>query len=290
MSKSFRIVLIVVAAVAVVGAIFMYLRFQKLSGDLASQQAAREEVQDRYARTIEAIAEIQDSLNAIAVGDTGVGAQRWQVGSDGEPAAETGQEAMERIAVVRASVERNKERIRELEADLKKSGVRVAGLERMIAGLKETVAEKEVLIAQLTARVDTLQTEVGMLETAVLETQDTLRVRERTLQEKRRELATVYYAIGTKGELEKAGVVRERGGILGIGQTLVPVPDAPETAFRVLNTDQQTVLATGAKKARVVSAQPGASYELRLVDETMELHILDAGEFRKIKRLVIVTS
>lgn len=288
MRKPVQIVLIVGLVVLAVIAAVLFARYQKTASDLAASRAAEAQGADRYIKTIDAIAEIQDSLNAIAVGDTGVGVKPWKVGTGQEPVQPTGQEALDRIAVLRSSIERNKARIRELESNLKKSGIKVVGLEKMIFTLKQTVAEKEEMVAVLTAQVDTLKTQVAGLETTVAETRDTLRVRDVTIEEKRRELATVYYAVGTKGELEKAGVVKEKGGVLGLGQTLIPLPGAPESAFTPLDTDAEKMIWTGAVKARVISAQPTTSYEMRLVDGKMELHILDAAEFRRIKRVIIV--
>jgi hypothetical protein len=278
-----------VAAILVVVAGVLFVNYQKTSKDLAASKAAEEQAQTRYAQTIDAIAEIQDSLNAIAVGDTGVGVQPWKTGT-GQEQGPKGQEALDRIAVLRSSIERNKVRINELESNLKKSGIKVASLQKMILGLKHTLAEKEEMVAVLAARVDTLQTQVAGLETTVSETRDTLRVRDETLESRRRELATVQYVVGTKKDLTKAGVVQEKGGILGIGQTLVPVPGAPETAFTPIDTDAEKMIWTGAAKARVLSAQPAGSYELRPVDGKLELHILNASEFRKVRRLIVLTS
>jgi hypothetical protein len=47
---------------------------------------------------------------------------------------------------------------------------------------------------------------------------------------------------------------------------------------------------TESAKARVITPQPADSYELRLVDGKMELHILNPAEFRKVRQLVIVTA
>jgi len=282
MRKPLGIGLAVVVAVLLVTAGVLFTNYQKTSKELTASKAAEAQVQDRYAQTMTAIAEIQDSLNAIALGDTGVGVQPWKIVS-GQEQGPRGQEALDRIAVLRSSIERSRARIQDLEDDLEKSGNRIAGLERVVGGLKRTLAEKEEMVALLGARVEALQTQVAGLETIVEETRD-------TLESKRRELATVYYAVGKKSDLEKAGIVKEKGGILGIGQTLVPVAGAPETAFTPLDTDAETMIWTGASKARVLSAQPEGSYELRPVAGRLELHIINPTEFRKVRRLIILTS
>jgi hypothetical protein len=63
-----------------------------------------------------------------------------------------------------------------------------------------------------------------------------------------------------------------------------------ENQFTRLDTDAEKLIHTQAAKARVLSAQPTTSYELKLEGEEMELHILDPREFRKVKHLVIVTG
>jgi hypothetical protein len=197
---------------------------------------------------------------------------------------------MDRIAVLKAGIERTKTRIRDLESRLKKSGVRIAGMERMIASLKETVTEKEGLVAQLSSRVDSLQTQVTGLVAEVQVNQENLRERDEQLEQRRRELATIYYTIGTKKDLTQAGVVVAKGGLLGMGKTLQPSGAIDQTRSTPLDTDQESVVRTAAAKVQVLSAQPPSSYELQLVDGKMELRILDPVEFRKVKHLVLLTS
>jgi hypothetical protein len=219
-----------------------------------------------------------------------VGVQPWRRGGGSEAAPPTGQEALDRIAAMRASIARSKDRIQQLEASLQRSGNRVSGLQRMVNNLKASVQEKETVIARLANRVDELRVQVTGLETTVAQREDTLRVREQMLEERRRELATVYYVAGTKKELKQAGVVRERGGVLGLGQTLQPSPSPNTAAFTPVDTDLQTVIQVDAPKIRILSAQAATSYYLQRVGERTEIHIVDPNEFRKIKQLVILEA
>ena len=268
----------------------LYMRYQKTSADYASTKADQEKTQARYDQTIQAVAEIQDSLNAISLGEESVQMRSGDLQAEQRLSGPNGREALDRIAVLRASILRSKARIQQLENSMKANGTKIAGLQKMIKNLKSSVAAKEELVAQLSGRVDSLQTEVTGLATTVQETQDTLRVRDQTLEERRRELATVYYIIGKKKDLRNAGVVEAKGGVLGLGKTLRPLGSSNETAFTPLDTDQESIVRTSAQKAKVLSAQPATSYELRLVDGQMELHIVNPTEFRKVKQLVILTG
>lgn len=289
MNKSAVPVLSVIAVLLAVATGVLFFKYRTTTANYVEMRSAEESSRGRYDQTIMAIAEIQDSLNAISVGDTNV-RMLSKESAELSLTDPDGKLALDRIALLRASISRNKQRIQQLESSMKKSGIKVAGLERMIANLKQSVTEKQDEVALLTSRVGELQTQVAGLETTVQETQDTVRVKEQAIEEKREALATVYYVVGDKKELTDQGVIEAKGGVLGLGKTILPAATANQTAFTPLDTDEATVIQTNAPKARLVSAQPASSYELVLVDGQMELHILNPEEFRKIKQVVILTA
>jgi chromosome segregation ATPase len=277
------VVILLVGAIAA-----LFVKDQKTSADYVAMKASEEAARTRYSQTIDAIAEIQDSLNAISVGDTSVVMKQRSL--EAEQQGSNNQEALDRIAMLRESIERSKQRIRQLESSLSKNGMKVKGLEKMVANLKKDVEEKEAQVAELSGRVENLQTQVAGLETQVQEKSDTLVARDQTIEERRRELATVFVAVGNKKELSTKGVITAKGGVLGMGKTIQPTGKVSDAAYTAIDTDLQTVVPTTSKQAKVVSAQPPGSYELVLVDGRMELHILDPVQFRKVRQLVIVTA
>jgi hypothetical protein len=293
MRKSLPVILGALVVLLIGVASFLYAKVQKSTADYAQLQVSEQESQNRYANTIDAIAEIQDSLNAISVGEPNTAMDSQGLEAERSLAGPNKGQALDRIALLRASILRNRDRIQKLEANLKSSGIKVNGLQKMIARLKQTVTEKEDLVAQLNGRVDSLTTEVTGLVAVVQETQDTLQARDLTLEEKRKELATVYYVVGSKKTLTNSGVVVAKGGVLGMGKTLQPTGAEDPTLFKPLDTDLQTVIQMDAEKpekVKVLSAQPPTSYELRAVEGRVELHITDPAEFRKVRQLVILTA
>ena len=268
----------------------LYSKYRQTSADYAATKASEESVQNRYTEAINSIAQIQDSLSAIVLGDKTSGL-KGGAEAEGSLTAGRGDEALDRIAVLKAGVERTKARIQQLEADLKKSGVKVAGLTKLIAGLKTNVAEKESQISLLSVRVDSLETTVTGLNAEVQTNQQTIAAQQQTLEERRKELGTIYYVIGNKKDLTQQGVAVAQGGVLGLGKTLKPSGTFDTNAFTPIDTDEQTVISIPAEKAQVLSAQPTSSYQLIATEnKTLELRILDPHEFRKIKHLVILTT
>ncbi len=287
MKKSMQVTLVGLVVVLALATVALFVQYQGKSAELAD---ARLSADERYGQTIAAIAEIQDSLDAVALGSEAVQLTPGGAGAEEGQAGPNRRQALDRIAVLRASINQSKERIRTLESNLEKSGARATGLERLIANLKRDVSSREALVADLTSRVDSLQTQVSGLTVAVAQKSDTLRTRERQIEEKRRESAVVYYMVGSKQELADAGAIKSSGGFLGIGRTIVPTGSLDQGGFTALDTDRETTIRIDAEEARVISAQPASSYELKAVNGRVELHIIDPVEFRRIKQVVILKS
>lgn len=277
----------VAAVVALVGVTaLLFTKYSQTSTQLADTKVAEETARTNYAEAFNAIAEIQDSLSAITIRDGNVRLVQGGLQVEQKLTAPSRAEAMESIALLSASIQRTKEKIGDLETNLRKSGVRIGGLQKMVTNLKKSVAEKQEQVAVLSEQVNSLQTQVTGLETTVQ--QDLV-----TIEEKRRELATIYVAVGTKKELENNGLIVAKGGVLGLGKTVQLTGRYEQGPFTAMDTDQETVVrapSAKADKVRVLSSQPTTSYELRMTGDMVELHILDAKEFRKVKHLVIMTA
>jgi uncharacterized coiled-coil protein SlyX len=283
MRKPLQIAAVAVMVMLAGATAVFFQKAERNAADYRDARAAEETARSHYAEAFNAIAEIQDSLNAITPDEAGRRLRPDNLVAEQKLTQPSREQALESIALLNASIQRTKDRINELEARLKKSGVKIAGLQKMVANLKHSVTEKEEHIAMLSTRVDSLQTQVTGLVTQVQEN-------EVTIEDKRRELATVYLAIGTKKELAEQGVIASKGGFLGLGKTVQPTGVASSTVYTPLDTDHETVVPLSAAKAKLVSAQPPASYELALVDGRMELRILDPREFRRVRQVVIVTT
>jgi len=284
MRRTSVIALAFISVLLVGTTIIFFSKYQKSLQNYAELKAEEESTRVRYSRAISEIATIQDSLNAIVLGEEGVHTLPARRQPEVDVPGTLHDQVLTRIATLRGAIERTKVRIQELDTRLQKNGVRIAGLEKMIAGLRRSVAEKEERITELTTQVDTLQTQVTGLSVAVEEKQQ-------EIEEKTEELATIFYTMGSKKELINSGVVEAEGGILGIGKTLKPSGNFNGAAFTTLDTDQQTVILIPGEKAQVLTAQPLTSYMLLPVGKDMfELRIIDPKEFRKVKQVVILTT
>jgi len=277
MRRSVGLLLAFLAMLFLGATVVSYSKYKKTEADYAKATTEEETTRQRYDQAVGEIVSIQDSLNAIVLGDNGGQFVTARPLDEMQPPGTLHDTVLARIATLKSAITRTKERIEELDANLKKSGVKVAGLERMIAGLRKSVSQKEERIALLTTQVDTLQTRVAGLSTEV--------------ETRQQELATVFYTMGTKKELTNSGVVTSKGGVLGFGKTLEPSGIINETAFTPLDTDQENVIRIPSEKAKILSAQPVSSYVLQPIGkDAVELRILDPKEFRKVRHLVILMT
>ncbi|HOX24441.1 MAG TPA: hypothetical protein PLL30_01630 [Candidatus Krumholzibacteria bacterium] len=297
MRRYLWIPLLVAAVVLMVVAVGLNRNLEQSRSEYAALQAEEASTREQYNQAIGEIAAIQDSLEAIVIGEEGARKLKEQLDAERSLTRERSDETMERIAVIRAGVERAKTRLLDLEARLDESNVKIAGLEKLVQNLRASVADKERIVAQLTTRVDELQTQVAGLTTKVQEGEQVIAEQEMTIEtqtaaieDQRREMGTVFYAIGTKDELKDAGLVVSKGGILGLGRTLTLSGKFEPSMFTPMDTDQQTVIRIPAEEARLLSDQPIESYSLVPIGKEMELQILDPEAFRAVKHVVILKS
>ena len=291
MRKPVVVLLVLIGVGLLATTALFYSKFKTSEADVAQMTAENQDTQLRYGQAINEIAAIQDSLNAIVLGDEE--ARMITARQQGEvPLPATSREqAFARIEELKAGIERTKERITELDSRLKQSNIRVAGLQKMITNLKKSVGEKETMIADLTTQVEAPETRVAGLTTEVEDKNQQIVVKDNEITDRNRELATVYYTMGSKKDLQASNVVVAKGGVFGIGKTLEPSGHVNEASFIPLNTDHESVIRIPAKEAEILTPQPATSYNLvRVGEETLELRIIDRQEFRKVRHLVILTE
>jgi hypothetical protein len=179
-------------------------------------------------------------------------------------------EALERVKTVIARLNESEAKLAETETRARSSRQRNARLLAQIETFKKTIedlkttaeqqkteyeaalAEKDTHIATLAGRVDTLTTEnmqLGADKAALVDTVGSLTSYKNT----------VYYAVGTKDELMKKGVITKEGSkflVFG-GTRLEPARNLNAEAFTAIDKTQQTSipLPRTDKKYKIVSRQ-----------------------------------
>ncbi len=171
-------------------------------------------------------------------------------------------EVIARLDAADKTIEEQKKRIGGLTAERSRLVTQLESFQRSIEGLRAAAMEQEVLISEqkvqiqtLTSRVDTLSRQTTQLTTEKIAVQDTL---VRVIDES----AIVYYAVGTKDELVKRGILVSEGSkFLVFGsKTLQPARDLKPELFQRLDRRRDTVLTVpeSNKEYRIVTRQSPA--------------------------------
>ncbi len=288
MNKVVPLTLTALVVLLLAATVMFWQKYRTMEASYQSVKSTQDATQLRYGDALSAIAEIQDSLATLGVSEATRPLLPGSPGTERGLSVLRGREALDRIALLKAGIERTKLRLRDLENRARLNGVKIAGLERVIQGLRRDIAAKESIIASLTNQVDSLHTAVAGLTTQVETANETVQLREQTIEEQRREMGTVFYVIGDKQGLTRSGAAVATGGFLGLGSTLVPSSSIADSVFTAIDTDAQTVIPIPSARARVLSAQPAASYSLVPAGKGLELRILDPPAFRTVKHVVIL--
>jgi len=281
-------VLAVLTAVLLVAGILLYQKYRRTEAAYTATKAAEETVRGQYSEAITAIAEIQDNLNAIDLEETDVRLLSQDIEADSRVTQSRKDQIKERIEDLNASVQQSKERIRQLETTLKESRLKIAGLEKMIESLKMTVANKEARIGRLTAKVDSLSTRVVSLEAETRRAQETISEQQQTIEDKRREMETIYYIVGSRKDLKKLGIIEETGGVLGMGKSVQLASNFSRGYFTPLDTQEEQMIPTRAARIRVLSGQARTSYDIRVAGDYAAVFITNPREFCKVKYVVVM--
>lgn len=172
------------------------------------------------------------------------------------------------------------------EAD-KKAGIlstQITVLERLVGELKRSLEEKEATLAELEKRVLELQKVTEELKTTVA-------AKEAEIVDRDQKLAIAYVVVGTKAELEKAGLIEKKGSVLGLGGSWKETGRFDENLFRKidLRSDTEITIPALPDKIRILTSHPKESFEVTSqAPKWSRLKIKDVDAFWKGSRYLIV--
>jgi len=199
-------------------------------------------------------------------------------------------QVLEDIKAINSLLEENKKKIASLNAQLKKSGVTITGLQNRIAELEASMKQYETDIAQLKTTLAGKDFEIEQLNTKVVALNDTLSMKNQTISEKTGELNKAFIATGTFRELKDKGLLTKEGGFLGIGRKKSLISDFPDSTFRVIDITLTKSIPVNSKYVKLITEHPTGSYEIVRQDEKTISHIeiKNPAEFWRISKYAVV--
>ncbi len=201
--------------------------------------------------------------------------------------ADVRQRVKDQISMIGNELNDNRTKLNELQRKLKTYKTQFAGLNSMVNNLKQTLEEREKTLADLTLQVKDLQQQVADKVQMVA-------VRDSTIGVQQKFINTAYYAIGTRDELEKRGIIRKEGGFpFGwFGSTTILESGFDPSTFKPIDkTIGSTIEVTG-KIDEILPKRNMMLYQETPDNEnhSTTLKIVEPDKFWQDKYLVIITS
>jgi hypothetical protein len=251
---------------------------QELTNNVSSQEAYIDEVVASINKVYEEIEQTrttEKSLLSEAKGFEG-GAKLTK--------AEVRSQLVDRIASIRGTLHENSEKLAAIQKKLNANRKQYASLQAMVTNLKKTVDEREQSIAALQVRVTSLEGEVAEKSTMVA-------ARDSVIGVKDKEIATVYYVIGTKKELEKMGIIHDEGGFLSIGETTVLASGLDKRLFKPIDMQNDRIFHVEGKIDEILPKRNPEFYKQEKVSTGESLlTVAEPERFWQDKYLVILVD
>ncbi len=150
---------------------------------------------------------------------------------------------LRRARELRHSLDSMSARISSLEEGAQRSGASREASLASIAALKATVNQLTEMRDRSTAEIERMTKQYDSLSVVSKSNEHAAVTYRAALTDVVEQQESVYVAIGTEKELRRRGIVRKRGGVVGLGSTLVPIlPFKPEL-FEARRLSGDTVIA-----------------------------------------------
>jgi len=228
--------------------------------------------------------EVEDNFNSIKSAENYLSVQS---NTSGELAPSTKERINSDLRFISEILEKNRQKISELENKLQNSVSKSAQLQQSLNKLRLELEQKTMALVTLNEELERKDKKISELSTNISnlskDVQD-LRIQsnsqQQTISQQHKEIVTVYYCFGTSKELKNQRILMNNQ--LGANfnrDFFIKVDD-----YNKLQTIQ-----LWAKKGKLVSKHPDGSYEfVKDAYNQVELHILDAANFWSLTKYLVV--
>lgn len=221
--------------------------------------------------------EIKSNLESISVKKDMIRA----ISEDPEISNDDKNWILEEIKHINFLREQNARKVKQLQEDLKKNGLKIEELEVMIESLLKDIQWKDEQIGLLQGELEALDREYSALFDAYQEQATTIDV----LTE---EVNRAYYTYGTERELRDNKVVEKKNGFIGLGRSTELKDNFNDDYFTAIDVRKTKTITVSGDKIRLVTDHPKSSYELVESGALTKIKITDPSEFWKISKYLVV--
>ena len=221
--------------------------------------------------------EIQLNLESIGIKKDAI----KNMTTDPEFGADRKQLILEEIRHINFLREENGRKVKQLNQQLKDSGVKLAELDAMITRLVNDIKVRDEQIAMLQSEMDQMDQEYSKLFDAY----QAINLQIDNIMD---EANTVYYSYGTTKELISNKVLEQKNGFIGIGKTVSLKHDFNEKYFSKIDLTRDKSIFIEGSTPRLITDHPTGSYSIVPDGKNSKIVINSPREFWKISRYLVV--
>jgi len=258
-----------------------YKKLQALKDSLATvnkQNAADME------EVLSLLNEVDDNFKSIKSAENYLSVQST---TSGELVPSTKEKIQSDMQFVTETLEKNRQKIADLEKKLKGSTLKSTQLQETLNKLKLELDQKTMALVALNdeleqknQQITELSANVNNLSKNVQDLRTQTNTQQQTINQQQKKIYTAYYCFGTSSELKKQNILVS--GQLGVNfdsNYFIKINDYREADFIQLF----------AKKGQLVSKHPDGSYEfVKDGNDLVELHILNPENFWSLTKYLVV--
>ena len=166
-------------------------------------------------------------------------------------------EVLRQARALRQSLDSMGERIEQLESEARRLGASNQSRLADITALKATLAQLTNISDRQRAEIERMGLQYDSLSQVNQANARTAVSLQAALTEKVEEQESVFMAVGSAKDLARRGVIRKRGGLVGIGSTITPNLPFQDSLFKPLRMSVDTVIELPDPSAtyRVITSQ-----------------------------------
>jgi len=263
------------------------LEKQNMTLQTSNQQLSQDVVsRDEYVdKVVDAINEVYTSVEDVKAKETSLLRETATMESEKKLTRdEMRASVMDRIGLIRETLRENRQRLTNLESKLASSSKQFAGLKKMVASLKTSIEERDKAIADLGEQMKGLETQVTEKTAQIVQ-------KDAVIDDQYKKITTAFYVMGTRDELEQKGIIKDEGGIIGIGSTTILASGFDEKYFKPINKEVFHTIQVDGQIDEIVPPRSPQFYKQAAInrDQSM-LTIAEPNHFWKDNYLVIITD
>ena len=231
--------------------------------------------------------EIEENLAAIRAKESLIADQ---TGETQEMKADLKERINQSIAEINELMDKNKQLINRLNAQVRSSNLKIAELNKTIERMNETIANKEKEIAELKANLAQLNIQIETLNTKVADLEKENKEKEEMIDQKVLEMNKAWYIVGDRRELRDKGVINREGGFIFIGKVTTPAENLIRKQFTEIDLREVTEIEINSRRFEIVTVHPEGSYRIVGDKPVEKLVITNAQEFWKASKYLVIST